>query len=87
MSFRGIVSAVGNSAPLVIVLVIAIFVKDASTQYIISAALCGVVGIVTMLIGMKMTRERISYDNEKKNPLEGYMDVLKNKYAWAIIVS
>lgn len=87
MSFRGIVSAVGNSAPLVIVLVIAIFVKDANMQYIIGAALCGVVGILTMLLGIKMTRERIAYDNEKKNPLEGYADVLKNKYAWAIIVS
>ena len=87
MSFRGIVSAVGNSAPLVIVLVIAIFVKDASTQYIIGAALCGIVGILTMLIGIKMTRERISYDNKKKNPLIGYADVLKNKYAWAIIIS
>lgn len=87
MSFRGIVSAVGNSAPLVIVIVIAIFVKDAGTQYIIGAALCGVVGIITMLIGMKLTRERISYDNEKKNPLEGFADVIKNKYAWAIIAS
>lgn len=87
MSFRGIVSAVGNSAPLVIVLVIAIFVKDASTQYIIGAALCGVVGILTMLFGIKMTRERIAYDNEKKNPLEGFADIIKNKYAWTIIVS
>ncbi len=87
MSFRGIVSAVGNSAPLVIVLVIAIFVKDASTQYIIGAALCGVVGIITMLIGIKMTKERISYDNEKKNPLAGFADVLSNKYAWTIIAS
>lgn len=87
MSFRGIVSAVGNSAPLVIVLVIAIFVKDAGWQYIIGAALCGVIGIITMLFGIRMTRERIAYDNEKKNPLEGYADVLKNKYAWAIIIS
>lgn len=87
MSFRGIVAAVGNSAPLVIVLVIAIFVKDASTQYIIGAALCSVVGILSMLIGMKMTRERIAYDNEKKNPLEGFADVFKNKYAWVIIIS
>ena len=87
MSFRGIVSAVGNSAPLVIVLVIALFIKDAGTQYIVSAALCGVVGILTMLLGIKMTRERIEYDNKKKNPLIGYADVLKNKYAWAIIAS
>lgn len=34
-----------------------------------------------------MTRERIAYDNEKKNPLVGFGDVLKNKYAWTIIVS
>ena len=87
MSFRGIVSAVGNSAPLVIVLVIALFVKDANMQYIIGAALCGVVGVLTMLFGIKMTRERISYDNEKQNPLKGFADVIKNKYAWAIIVS
>lgn len=87
MSFRGIVSAVGNSAPLVIVMVIAIFVKDANTQYIIGAALCGVVGILTMLLGIKMTKERIAYDNEKKNPLEGFADIIKNKYAWTIIVS
>lgn len=87
MSFRGIVSAVGNSAPLVVVLVIAIFVKDAGWQYIIGAGLCGVIGIITMLFGIRMTRERIAYDNEKKNPLEGYADVLKNKYAWAIIIS
>lgn len=87
MSFRGIVSAVGNSAPLVIVLVIAIFIKDASTQYIIAASLCGVVGILTVLLGMKMTKERISYDNVRKNPLEGFAEVFKNKYAWAIIIS
>ena len=87
MSFRGIVSAVGNSASLVIVLVIAIFIKDTGMQYILSAALCGVVGIFSMLLGVKMTRERIVYDDEKKNPVEGFFDVIKNKYAWTIIVS
>lgn len=87
MSFRGIVSAVGNSASLVIVLVLAIFIKNTGMQYIVSAVLCGVVGIFTMLLGVKMTRERIAYDNENKNPVEGFLDVIKNKYAWAIIVS
>lgn len=87
MSFRGIVSAVGNSAPLVIVLVIAIFVENKGTQFIISAALCGVVGILSVLIGINMTRERITYDNEKKNPVAGFADVIKNKYAWTIIIS
>lgn len=87
MSFRGIVSAVGNSAPLVIVLVLALFIKEQSVQFIVSAALCGVVGIITMLFGIKCTRERIVYDNEKKNPLLGFAEVIKNKYAWTIIIS
>lgn len=87
ISFRSISSAVGNSAPLVIVLVIGLIWKDEGTQYIISAALCSVVGIITMLFGMKAVRERITYNNEKKNPLIGFKDVLANKYAWVIIVS
>lgn len=87
ISFRGIVSAVGNSAPLVVVLVIAIFVDNQGTQYIIAAGLCGVVGVLTMLLGIRATRERITYDNEKKNPVAGFADVIKNKYAWTIIVS
>ncbi len=56
-------------------------------QYIISAALCGVVGIITMLLGMKIVRERTVYTAERKNPLIGFVDVLKNKYAWTIIIS
>lgn len=87
MSFRGIVSAVGNSAPLVVELVLAFMVKDKDLRYIGVASLCGVCGIITMLLGMKTIRERITYSNEKKNPVEGYADVLKNKYAWVIIVS
>lgn len=87
MSFRGIVSAVGNSAPLVVELVLAFMVKDKGLRYIGVASLCGVCGILTMLLGMNTVRERITYNNEKKNPVEGYMDVLKNKYAWTIIIS
>ena len=87
MSFRGIVSAVGNSAPLVVELVLAFIVKDKGLRYIGVASLCGVCGILTMLLGMNTVRERITYNNEKKNPVEGYMDVVKNKYAWTIIVS
>ena len=87
MSFRGIVSAVGNSAPLVVELVIAFMVKDKAIRYIAVASLCSVFGIITMLLGMKTVRERITYSNQRKNPIAGYADVLKNKYAWAIIVS
>lgn len=88
MSFRGISSAVGNSAPQVIILVIGLIFKDnEGFQYIIGAALCSVVGIITMLLGMKMTRERVTYSSEKRNPLLGFGQILKNKYAWVIIAS
>lgn len=88
ISFRGISSAIGNSAPLVIILVIGLIWKDnEGLQYIIGAALCGVVGIITMLLGMRAVRERVAYTEEKKNPLVGFMDILSNKYAWVIILS
>ena len=62
-------------------------VKDKGLRYILVASLCGVFGIVTVLLGMKTVRERITYSNERKNPVEGFADILKNKYAWTIIVS
>ena len=40
-----------------------------------------------MLFGIKLTRERIAYSNERKNPLIGFKDILSNKYAWIVIVS
>lgn len=88
LSFRSISSAVGNSAPLVIVLVIGLIWKDnEGLQYIIGAGLCGVVGIITVLLGMGAVRERVPYTAEKKNPIVGFGDVLRNKYAWVIIAS
>ena len=104
LSFRSISSAVGNSAPVVILLVIGlIWSKDnpelieavtgtsirsvEGLQYIISAALCSVVGVITVLFGMKIVRERTVYTAEKKNPLLGFKDIITNKYAWTIIVS
>ncbi len=104
LSFRSISSAVGNSAPVVIVLVVGLIwnkdntvLIDAVTgtsirsveglQYIISAGLCGVVGVITVLLGMKLVRERTVYTAEKKNPLIGFLDIVKNKFAWTIIVS
>ena len=87
MSFRSIVSAVGNSAPLVVVLVIGLIWKDEGTQYIIGAGLCSVVGVISMLLGMKIVKERVTYSQTKTNPFLGYVNVLRNKYAWAIIIS
>lgn len=81
MSFRSIASAIGNSAPLVVVLVIGMlpgFSDNEGLQYIVGAAICGVVGIITVLLGMNFARERITYSSEKKNPVAGYADVMKN---------
>lgn len=87
ISFRSICSAVGNSAPLVIILVIGLIWDDEGTQYIIGAALCAVVGTILMLVATKAIRERVTYSSEKKNPLIGIKDVLINKYAWVILIS
>ncbi len=95
ISFRSISSAVGNSAPLVVVLVIDEIIKAVSPdnpnreylEYIIGASLISVVGTTITLIGMRFMKERITYSEEKKNPLVGIADVLKNKYAWVIIIS
>lgn len=98
LSFRGISSAIGNSACLVIILAVAGILgkmhesnpairSDEGMQYIVTAALCSVVGIITMLLGGKMITERVVYSEEKKNPLAGFKDILSNKYAWTIIIS
>lgn len=88
LSFRSISSAVGNSAPLVIILVIGLIWKDnEGLQYIIGAGLCGVVGVITVLLGMNAVKERVNYTAEKKNPVVGFKDILTNKYAWVIIIS
>ncbi len=87
ISFKSISSAVGNSAPLVVTLVIGIFVKDTQLLYVISASLISVVGTIITLMGMRFVKERIEYTQEKKNPLVGFVDVVKNKYAWIIIIS
>ena len=95
ISFRSISSAVGNSVPLVVVLVIDEIIKAVSPdnpnreylEYIIGASLISVVGTIITLIGMRFMKERITYSEEKKNPFVGIADVLKNKYAWVIIIS
>lgn len=87
LAFRSICSAVGNSAPLVIILVIGLIWKDEGTQYIIGAALCAVIGTILLFVGTKTIKERVVYSGNRKNPLIGIKDVLVNKYAWVIIIS
>lgn len=87
ISFRSISSAIGNSAPLVVTLVIGLFIKDKAMLFVVSTSLICVVGTFITLMGMRFIKERIEYTQEKKNPLVGFVDVIKNKYAWVIIIS
>ncbi len=93
LSYRGISSAIGNSAPMVVVLVIGLIIKaiqgeeNPELNYIISSILCGAVGTVTMLLAMRMIKERTVYSEKKQNPLIGFRDILKSPHARTIILS
>ncbi len=87
LTWRGIVNAVGNSAPLVVVLVAGLITDKEEYQYLGSAVACSIVAVIFMLIATRKVKERVAYNPEKKNPLAGYKDILKNKYAWVVIFS
>ena len=88
LSFRSISSAVGNSAPMLFLLIIGLIWKNnEGLQYIICAGFCGTIGVITVLLGMNIVRERTAYTTERQNPLIGFKDVLTNKHAWSIILS
>ena len=92
MSWRSIVSAVGNSAPLVVVLVIGMLrkpgiIKNDEIMYLVSAILCSVIGMITMLLGAKVIRERTTYDKKSENPLKNIKSIVTNKHAILVIIS
>lgn len=93
LSYRGISSAIGNSAPMVVVLVIGAIIKavqgeeNPELNYLISSILCGAVGTVTMLIAMRLIKERTVYSEKKQNPLVGFKDILTSPHARTIILS
>ncbi len=87
LTFRGIVNAIGNSAPLVVVLVAGLITDVEEYQYLGSAVACSIVAVTFMLIASRKVKERVAYSSEKKNPFVGYKDILKNKYAWIVIIS
>lgn len=52
-----------------------------------SAALCAAVSSLTLMLGMRQIKERIAYSPKRVQPLAGFAEVLKNRYALAMIVS
>ena len=87
LTWRGIVNAIGNSAPLVVVAVAGVITDDEGLQYLGSAIACAVVCTCVMLLACSMVKERVTYSVTRKNPLEGYLDILSNKYAWIVLLS
>ena len=88
LSLRSFSSAIGNSAPLLFLLIIGeIWENNEGLQYIICAAFCGAVGVITVLLGTNLVRERIPYASERKNPLIGFIDIVRNKHARVVIFS
>lgn len=92
LSFRGIANAIGNSAPLVVVLVVGQLrkpgiIRTEEIMYIVSAVACAVVGSFSMLIAMRVVKERTVYNPKRENPLLGFKEILKNKYALLVLLS
>lgn len=89
LSLRGISNAIANSAPLVVVLVLKAtkLINTEEFLYIISAALCAVVALVSMLFGVSMVRERVAYSSKRENPLLGFSDIIRNPYALLALLS
>lgn len=87
LTWRGIVNAIGNSAPLVVVLVAGFITKDEGVQYLGASIICSLVGVIAMLLANGAVKERIAYSSKRENPLLGYADILRNKYAWIVIIS
>ncbi len=87
ISYRGIVNAVGNSAPLVVLLVAGAITDNEGLQYLGTSILCSIVGVIFMLLAAKMTQERIKYSDKRENPFLGFKDIIKNKYALIVVLS
>jgi len=92
ISFRSISSAVGNSAPLVVVLVVGLLrgpgiISGEAMMYLVSAVLCAVASTAVLLAGARVLKERVTYSAERANPLLGYKDIIKNKYALLMLLS
>lgn len=93
LSYRGISSAIGNSAPMVVVLVMGLIIEavqgkeNPELNYVLSSILCSIVGTITMLLAMRIIKERTVYSEKKQNPFVGFRDILKSPHARTIILS
>ncbi|MCL2107018.1 MAG: MFS transporter [Oscillospiraceae bacterium] len=92
INFRGISSAISASAPLVVVAVVGLLKKPGILKgdqgvWLVTAIASSIVGVLMVLWGMRVVKERVTYSHQRKNPLVGLVDVIKNKYARILLYS
>ena len=85
ITWRDILSAIGNSAPLLFFLIFesmykkGILFKDISQVYLGTAIIFGIVGATILLTSMIKVRERVECPDKKTNPFLGIKDVLSSR--------
>ncbi|MDR0855441.1 MAG: MFS transporter [Christensenellaceae bacterium] len=85
ITWRDILSAIGNSAPLLFYLIFEILQKKdiifhtVADVYLGTAISFGIVGSIMLLTGLFKVKERVVVSVEKTNPLSGLKQLLSNK--------
>ena len=85
ITWRDILCAIGNSAPLLIYMIVeALYKKDIlihkeSSVYLITAIAFAIVGGTILFLGMSFVRERIVQNVKKRNPFKGMGALLKER--------
>ena len=92
LNWRGIVTAVGSAAPMLIILIISSLLNpteqnEITRMYLISAVICSVFGTITMLLGAKVIKERTVYSDKRENPLKSFKTILSSRNAIVVLIS
>lgn len=99
-SVNGFITAVMNSAPLLIILILGFFVYKTdeqgnivsgyfskNTMFIIAMAVCAICYVAAMVNAMLNVKERVTYTEKKKSNFDGIGQVVKNKNFWFVTLS
>lgn len=92
INFRGISSAISASAPLVVIAVVGLLkkpgiIKGEEGVWLVTAIASSAVGVLMVSWGMRVVKERVTYSSKRVNPLAGFADIIKNKYARILLYS
>ena len=94
ITYREIGTAIGASAPLVVVLVMGMImptgtIAQETLMFMVSTIICAVGVALALMIGSRVVQERITYAPKTgtEKPFDGYLDVLRNPSARLIMIS